>query len=283
VTTRALAPFIETERAMVGAKLEEAKASALERAQEADHPVAALPHHAKARAAGALRSFTRGFATVPDRLSNAARRAYVFLSTPDGRQRFRKGIVDPHDLTAEQKAVTLFVGTCAVLAALVVAHFIVTLAAPDMARPWRTQFFLFLYGFVTSVGVPLPIEPVLIPAALSIGPVLAIVTTLLAKIVAGWMVFFLGDEVNDKLREKAEKKPWVRKGLDWSERFAERFGIFAVALFIATPGLPDLVALYIFGSLRMRLWKFLLGVAIGGAVLYTAVTFGLLALLGLSG
>lgn len=279
VTPRALAPVIETEREVVGVKLEEARRAAEARAAHADHPLMERVHRAHARLAGAARSFTRGIVSAPDRFANRARRTAALLSTREGRARVRRGLTDPNDLTAEEKAVTLFVGTSAILLGLVFVHFGVTLAVPDLARPWRTVFFLFLYGFLTSLGVPLPIEPALIPAALSVGAWLAIGVTVAAKVLAGWMVFFLGDEVNDRLHAKAEKSERMARFMDASERFAQRFGLVAVAAFIATPGLPDVIALYIFGSLHMRLWKFLVGVAIGGFVLYSAITFGLLALL----
>jgi membrane protein YqaA with SNARE-associated domain len=279
VTARALAPAIETEREVVGVKLEEARRAAEMRAADADHPIAERVHRMHAKLVGGARSFTRGLVSAPDRLANRIRRAAALLSTPEGRTRVRRGMVDPNDLTPEEKAVTLTVGIAAVFAALVVAHFAVTLAVPDLARPWRTMFFLFLYGFVTSLGLPLPIEPALLPAAMSIGPIVSIVTTVVAKVLAAWMVFFVGDEVNDRLRARAEESPRFARFMDASERFAQRFGLVAVAAFIATPGLPDAVALYVFGSLHMRLWRFLVGVAIGGLVLYTALTYGLLALL----
>lgn len=279
VTQRAFAPVIEMEREGVGAKLEDARAAAITRAQSVSHPVDTAVHHATAAALGGARRMTRGVATLPDKLAHGARRAAVSLATPDARRQFWRGLVDPNDLTAHQKAVTLFIGLSAIAAALVVAHFAVTLIVPDFARPWRSMFLLFLYGFATSIGAPLPIEPVLLPAARALGPFLAIGVTLLAKVLAAWMVFFLGDEVNDKIRASAQKRPWVGRALDRCEAFARRFGLWAVSFFIAIPGLPDVVALYVFASLHMRLWKFLLGVAIGGAILYTSVTFGLLALL----
>ncbi|HVM46339.1 MAG TPA: VTT domain-containing protein [Candidatus Thermoplasmatota archaeon] len=280
LTQRALAPFIETERQTVGLRLEEARAAAESRAEDADHPVEEALHRVIARVFGATRSLTRGVATVPDRLANASRRAYAFLHTPEGRRRFRDGLLDPHGLTREQKAVTLFVGVSGILGALAVAHFAVTLAAPDLARPWRTMFFLFLYGFVAALGLPMPIEPALLPATLTIGPWAAVATALCAKVLAAWMVFFLGDEIGHRLREASARRPWLERVVGWSERFAQRFGVAAVAAFLAIPGAPDAIALYVFGSLHMRLWKFLLGVAIGGAILYSALAFGFLAVFG---
>lgn len=279
VTTRALAPAIETEREMVGLALEGVKRRAEARAEGAVHPVAGWSHRAHAKSAALLRAFTRGLVSTPDRVANRGRRATALLSTPEGRARVRHGLVDPNDLTPEEKAVTLFVGISGIMGALVVSHFLVTLAAPQLATPWRTVFFLFLYGFVSSIGIPLPIEPALLAGAVKLGAAAAIGVTVLAKVLAAWMVFFLGDEVNDRLHARARSSPRLARFVAASERFAQRYGIAAVALFIAIPGLPDWMALYIFGSLHMRLGKFLLGVAIGGALLYTALTLGLLAIL----
>lgn len=297
VTERALAGAIETERAGVGARIEvrrshhERRATDLRmRARTAWSTrfftsvllwLRASYHGIAATLLETLRGVTRGFASLPDRLGTHTRRASDFLSTPDGRRRFRRGLLDPHSLSGEQKAVTLFVGISTVLATLVVLHFLVTLVFPQFAIPWRTAFFLFLYGYVSSLGVPLPVEPALLAAALSIGRILTIAITVTAKVLAAWMVFFLGDEVNERMRKRAKDKPWFGRFLSASERFARRFGIFAVAAFLVVPGLPDAIALYIFGSLHMKLHHFLFGVALGGLILYTAVLFGLFTLLGI--
>jgi uncharacterized membrane protein YdjX (TVP38/TMEM64 family) len=176
---------------------------------------------------------------------------------------------------------TLFAGICIVLGVVLVAHLAVTLTVPHLAVPWRAAVLLYLYGFTTSLGVPIPIEPALLAGALTIGAIPTIVITVAAKVTAAWGVFFIGDEMGHRIREKAARKPWFARLLAASESFAQRFGLFAVALFLATPGLPDAIALYTFGSLHMRLWKYLLGVAIGGSVLYTALLFGLMHFLGL--
>lgn len=297
VTERALAGAIETERVGVGARIEVHRVRHEElaamgfaqsrRAWPARAEAAAVLwlvagfHKVLATLLGTLRSVTRGLATLPDRLGTRARRAAEFLSTPDGRRRFRRGLVDPHSLSGEQKAVTLFVGVSTVLSILFVLHFVVTLSIPQFAVPWRTAFLLFLYGYVSSLGVPLPVEPALLAAAFSIGRVPTIGITVVAKVLAAWMVFFLGDEVNERMRRRALDRPWFGRFLDASERFARRFGVVAVAAFLVVPGLPDAIALYIFGSLHMRLHHFLLGVAMGGLILYTTVLFGLFHFLGI--
>jgi uncharacterized membrane protein YdjX (TVP38/TMEM64 family) len=265
VTSRALAGAIATERAAVGARLDHARRLGAPRWLV--HPV---------------RAFTRGVAAMPDRVGHAARRARLMLRTPEGRSRLVAGLRNPHQLDPEQKAVTLFAGTVLILATLLLAHLAVTLAAPALAGTWRAGLFLFLYGYVSSLGIPFPWEPALLVGAYALGPVAAIAVAVAAKLVAGYMVFFVGDEVADRLERKAARSPWWDRFLRASEAFARRFGLFAMALFIATPGLPDAVALYVFGSLHMPMRRYLLGIALGALVLDAVVVYGGLRLLHLA-
>lgn len=280
VSGRVLGAAIEAERAGLGAAVEQRRRHAKRIARRTEDPFAQAIAHGWAATLGVVRRMTRGVATLPDRLAVHWDRSRRFLSTPEGRAKFRKGLFDPHGLTAEEKAVTLFVGTAGLLAALLVTHVAVTLAVPALATDWRAVVFLFLYAYVTSLGIPLPIEPVLFPAAFVIGKPAALVVTVVAKVCAGWMVFFVGDSVNHQMRKRAERSERWARFLDWSERFARRFGVGALAVFIATPGLPDVVALYVFGALHMRLPQFLVGVALGSTVLNGLILYGVGALLG---
>lgn len=292
VTGRVLGDAIERERAVVGAPVEKRRRRAEARADRR------LRHAKLHRADGALlpslahvvghgferawaatlrgtRAVTKGLTATPDRLAMAADRSRRFLATKEGRARFRRALVDPHGLTAEEKAVTLFVGTTGLVLALVVAHLAVTLTVPWLATGWRTVLLLFGYAYVTSLGVAFPIEPVLLPAAMHIGKLAALAVVVLAKACAAWMVFFVGDSVNHKVHEKAKSSERWARFLDWSERFAERFGTAALVVFIATPGLPDFIALYLFGALHMRLRNFILGVALGSTILNGIILYGL--------
>lgn len=299
VTTRGLAGVIETEQEHVGARLEEAatRSAAAARFQqrrakrlrrEGGAPVALawaaalrVYHDGAAALLGGLRRASRGVATLPDYVANRWRRTGEYLATPEGRRRLREGLVDPRNLSTRQKAVTLFVGLTGIILTTLLVHVVVTLAIPQAAVAWRRIVALFGYVLVTSLGPPFPLEPVLLAASLSIGPSATIGIALVAKVLAAWMVFFLGDEVNDRLRERAERSPRLARALALAERFASRYGVAATALFVATPGLPDVIALYVFGSLHMRLSRFLLGVTLGGLVLYSLLVLGVGALLGL--
>lgn len=280
VTTRALAAAIQGERDLVGAKLEEARRRSEVAAEQAPMVVRPL-HKVSAWVLKSLRVATRGVATLPDRVGRSASMARAMLATREGRRGLLVGMRDPANMTRQQKAVALFTGTAGILAVLLVAHLAVTLIAPHVAGPWRSGLLLFLYGYVSSVGIPLPWEPALIAGAFAIGPIAAIAIAVVAKVVAGYMVFFLGDEVADKLEAKAARTPWFGKLVRTSEAFARRFGTLAMAVFIATPGLPDAIALYVFGSLHMPLRRYLLGIALGALVLDVVVIYGGLSLLGI--
>ena len=223
-----------------------------------------------------VRSVTRGAATLPDRARRAVRKASAFLATPAGRARLRRGLVDPRALTGEEKAVTLFLGTGTLVVAILLAHVLVTLARPELAPAWRAGVLLFAWGYAGSLGAPLPWEPALLAGALALGAAVAVVVGLAAKLAAGYMVFFVGEAVNEKMEARAARAPRFARFLGWSERFASRFGLFAIALFIATPGLPDAIALYAFGALRMPSWKFFLGLALGALALDAALLLGAL-------
>lgn len=301
VTGRALATAIERERARVGAMVEDAtersevlKRRGMRRARALRRQggVAALLGVALSwamrlfhRAAeGGLRGFrglTRGVISFPDRVRAGFERATSYLATPTGRRRFVEGLKDPRNVSAQQKAVTLFATLGSFVVALVLLHGAVTLALPQHAVAWRRMFLLFVYSFTTSMGPPLPLEPVLLGASLYVGRPVALVTVLLAKVTAAYLIFFIGDEVHDKLREQAARKPWLDKMLDWSTRFARRFGVVALATFIAVPGLPDVIALYVFGTLQMTLRGYLLGVLIGSFLLNAFILYGVGSLLGL--
>lgn len=301
VTGRALANAIETERARMGALVDTAAERSRRMRDRGVRRGRALRRHggplalvglALAWAARLLhrlsdallrgaRGFTRGLIAFPDRVRAGTARATSFLATPAGRRRFAEGLKDPRNLSPQQKAVTLFTTLGAFVVGLVLLHALVTLALPQHAVAWRRMFLLFVYSFVTSLGPPLPLEPILLGASIYVGREVALATVVLAKVSAGYLVFFLGDEVHDKLRAEAAHRPWLAKVMDLSVRFAQRFGVVALATFIAVPGLPDVIALYVFGTLQMTLRQYLLGVAIGSFILNTIILYGVGSLLGL--
>lgn len=219
---------------------------------------------------------------LPDRIVQSARRAGAALGSPRRRQ-ILAGLVDPRPLGARDKAAAFFLVASSLVAFGLVLHAIVTLAFPDLARPWRAGVALFAYALVNSLGIPfLPLEPAIVAGVALLGRGATVLVALCAKILAAWLALFVGDEVHDRGLKKLEKREWGRKLVAASERFAERFGLIAVAVFIALPGFPDFIAIYAFASLGMPLWKYLTGVALGGAILYTALAYGAEALLRLT-
>ncbi len=216
---------------------------------------------------------------LPDRVRQSARRAHAALASPR-RERVLAGLVDPRPLGARDKAAAFFLVASALLGCGLVLHAVVTLAAPGLATTWRAGVALFAYALVNSLGVPfLPLEPAIVGGVALMGKWATVVVALCAKILAAWLALFVGDAVHDRGLRRLEKREWGRRLVAASERFAERFGLIAVAVFIAMPGFPDFLAIYVFASLGMPLWKYLTGVAIGGAVLYAALAWGAEALL----
>lgn len=301
VTGRVLASAIDAERARVGAFVNKAStrshrfrqraAARARRMRRHGGPAAIvgamlawlsrLLHRVANGALRAMRAITRGVIAFPDWVRAGGSRATAFLATPSGRRRFWEGVKNPRNLPPQQKAVTLFVALGVLTAGLVLVHALVTLILPQHAVAWRRVFLLFVYSFVTSMGPPFPLEPALLAAVVYVGKLPTLATVLAAKVLAAWMVFFVGDEIHDKLQELSARKPWFNKFLAKSEEFARRWGIATMAAFIATPGLPDVVALYIFGTLHMKLTHYLAGVFIGALILNSIVLWGVAALFGL--
>lgn len=287
VDRRTLSAAIAVEERTVGAAVDRA----LERGEEVferqeralgdGHIVVKAQRKALGGVLGAFRAVTSSVVAFPDTFRRRWSVAASFLGEKENRRAFWRGLVNPHDLNREQKGITLFVALTTIVVLMLLTHVVVTLAAPGVARGWRWGFLLYAFGLVSSVGIPMPVEPALLAASRAIGPPVTIAVLVSAKVTAAWLVFFLGDEVNGAMERRAAKSPRFQRFLHASERFASRFGVLAVALFLMVPGLPDAIALYVFGSLGMRLHWFLLGVAIGASALYTGVLYGMLHLFGL--
>lgn len=229
------------------------------------------------------------FVELPDHAMERAIMAGRYLSHGIGRKELRRGLRQPRALTVEGKSVLLLLLLSTVFASLLWVHLVVTLAAPGIATEWRSQFFLFNYGLISSISpLPLPFEPLLVPYALdaprtfvAAAPILGLIlfNVFLSRALGAYLLFFLGDEANEKMEAMGRKRPWVGKAVKGLERFAQRFGFTAAVVLIAIPITPDNLVMYVLGSAKMSMRRFMWGVLIGtvlryGIVLGTVWYFG---------
>lgn len=235
-------------------------------------------------------ALARWLVELPDHFYERVTVAARYVGHGMGRKELRRGIKEPRVLTVEGKSVLLLFLTTALVGAVMGAHTLLTLAAPSLAGPWRTQLSLFTFSLLGTVALPIPVELSVVPFAHFGSPLaIAVASLAVASVVAGrtvgaYLIFFVGEELNEKLDETGRKRPWLGKGMRAIEAFARRFGFAAVTLFMAIPFFPELV-LYLFGSARMPMRTYIWGVVVGStlrfAIIMGALAFGLGHVLGI--
>lgn len=226
-------------------------------------------------------NMARWWVELPDHALERMIMAGRYLGHGIGRKELRRGLRNPRALTVEGKSVLLLLLLSTVFAGLLWTHLIVTLAAPGIATEWRSQFFLFNYGLISSISpFPLPFEPLLVPYALdaprtlvAAAPTLGLImlNVFLSRALGAYLLFFLGDEANEKMEAMGRKRPWVGKAVKGLERFAQRFGFTAAVVLIAIPITPDNLVMYVLGSAKMSMRRFMSGVLIGTVLRYGIV------------
>lgn len=221
------------------------------------------------------------FVELPDHALERMIVAGRYLSHGMGRKELRRGLRQPRALTVEGKSVLLLFLLSSVFASLLFIHLAVTLAAPGIAREWRSQFFLFTYGLISSISpFPLPFEPLLVPYAngapndlVAALPILGLVlfNVFLSRALGAYLLFFLGEEANEKMEAMGRKRPWVGRAVKGLERFAQRYGVTTAIVLIAIPVTPDNLVMYILGSAKMSMKRFMTGVLVGTVLRYGIV------------
>jgi uncharacterized membrane protein YdjX (TVP38/TMEM64 family) len=140
---------------------------------------------------------------------------------------------------------------------------------------------IFLYEIGTAVFLPTPSEvPILSYSWIPLAWIFAFAVA--GKIVGSYLIFFAGDRVKgtDRFRRLVARSRWLAAVMAWSERFVDRYGIFAVFILLSVPGFPDTVSLYLFALVSRRPVVFALAAGLGTAVRMTLVLLGVRLLLG---
>lgn len=126
---------------------------------------------------------------------------------------------------------------------------------------------IFLYEFGAAVILPTPSElPVLGYSWIPIGWIF--VFAVAGKAVGAYVLFRLGHRLQgaERFQRWVESHPWLHRVLGWSERFVDRYGVFAIFVLMSIPGFPDTVSLYLFALVADRPWLFALASGLGTAV-----------------
>ncbi len=126
---------------------------------------------------------------------------------------------------------------------------------------------IFLYEIGAAVILPTPSElPVLTYKWIPLEWLFLFAVA--GKTLGSYVVFFLGDRVKstNRFQRLAARYAWIRRILEWSERFVRRFGFWAVFVLLSIPGFPDTVSLYLFALVGNRPVLFSIAAGLGTAV-----------------
>ena len=214
---------------------------------------------------------TRALVQVPDALVSGALRAEAHLLHPGGRRTLWQSLRDPDQLTAEEKGVVVFLSLVLLALGVLVLNSVMALVFPEHAPAYRALLTNAVVQFVSVFGVPIVMEPLLVLATLSQGPVLAFTGFFVGKMLGVWVLYFLGDSAHDAFLRRAS--PRSQRWMAWLQRNADKYGFPILFLDNALPLMPDQV-LWVFAVSGMRFRTWMLAVALGTVVKFTAFIGG---------
>ena len=133
----------------------------------------------------------------------------------------------------------------------------------DMSNPGTYLLLFFVFCVLAAVILPIPVElglagfiPFIQEGGEFLGfstifPAFFIVSLVMGfgKAVGSWMVFKIGEKVEDSIRVWFKWK-WFVSFTEFLTRFCERFGYVAIYLILSVPIVPDTIPLYIFSLLN---------------------------------
>ncbi len=133
----------------------------------------------------------------------------------------------------------------------------------DMNNPYTYLLLFFIFCVLAAVILPIPVElglagfiPFIVNGGEFLGfrtifPAFFIVSLVmgLGKAVGSWMVFIIGEKIEDSIRVWFKWK-WFVGLTEFLTRFCEKFGYIAIYLILSLPIMPDTITLYIFSLLN---------------------------------
>jgi len=188
-------------------------------------------------------------------------------------------------MSRRQKRTLLFLLLLTSLWLWLVGLAVLGLTGSSYADEWSVLFSLYFASLATNLFVPVPIEAVAFTASLSVGAAGAALACGAGKALGAWIIYTLGPTLRRGMARLEAQHLVVRRVLVGAQRFTVRFGYVALALMIAVPFSPlDIVPVYLFSIMGLRLKPFLAAIFVGFAArVYAVAVFGgaLLNLLGI--
>jgi membrane protein DedA with SNARE-associated domain len=174
------------------------------------------------------------------------------LSEPGQRALLLRSLVDESLLTPRRRKAVFSILLWGSLALWVSVGLVLFFVNRPALGTYESVYSLFFYSLATSIFLPTPFEILLSNAVkhLSVWWVVLIAAT--AKTIGAWIVLMLGDKANEGLETLLEKRAVLRKLFNAMERFAQKYGYFAVFVLFAIPFMSDTAPLFVLAVLNMR-------------------------------
>lgn len=195
---------------------------------------------------------------------------------PVQRRAFAHAVRHPHLLTPVMQRSLLFLVLLSSLWLWIAGLTILALVWPGIANAWNVAFSLYFASLATNLFVPIPVEPLALASTGTLGAVGVAVACGLGKMVGAWIIYTLGPVLRKAMAKLEAGSLTTRRVMDRASRFARRYGYAALGAMLAVPFSPfDIIPVYLFATLGLRVGPFLAAVFIGfGLRVFVVVALG---------
>jgi membrane protein DedA with SNARE-associated domain len=177
---------------------------------------------------------------------------WKLLSDPGQRSLLLRSLVDESLLTPRRRKAVFSILLWGSLAIWVSVGLVLFFVNRPALGTYESVYSLFFYSLATSIFLPTPFEILLSNAVDHLGVLWTVVVAAVAKTAGAWIVLMLGAKANEGLETMLEKHAVLRKVFEGMERFAQKYGYFAVFLLFAIPFMSDTAPLFVLAVLNMR-------------------------------
>ncbi|HUR25910.1 MAG TPA: VTT domain-containing protein [Candidatus Thermoplasmatota archaeon] len=177
---------------------------------------------------------------------------WTLLSDPSQRGLLLRSLVDESLLTPRRRKAVFSILLWGSLAIWVAVGLVLFFVNRPALGTYESVYSLFFYSLATSIFLPTPFEILLGNAVGHLGVLWTVLVAAVAKTVGAWIVLMLGAKANEGLETMLEKHAVLRKVFEAMERFAQKYGYFAVFALFAIPFMSDTAPLFVLAVLNMH-------------------------------
>jgi membrane protein YqaA with SNARE-associated domain len=177
---------------------------------------------------------------------------WALIRDPAQRSLLLRSLMDESLLTPRRRRAVFSILLWGSLFVWVTIGIVLAVVNRNALGTYESVYSLFFYSLATSIFLPTPFEILLSNAVKSLGVWWTVLVASVAKTLGSWIVLMLGDKANEGLQTVLEKRALLRRIFQAMERFAQKFGYFAVFVLFAIPFMSDTAPLFVLAVLKMR-------------------------------